>query len=50
MRDDFSNCKSKHIIVENNKVIVHTEKNKSMDQHKEFYVPVFMYVYRSRCV
>ena len=50
MRDEFSNWKSKHMIMENNKVIVHTEKNKSMDWHKEFYVPVFMYVYRSRYV
>ena len=50
MRDDFSNCKSKHIIMENNKVIVHTEKNKSMDLHKEFNVPIFMYVYISRYV
>lgn len=34
MIDNFSNLKSKHIIMKNNKIIVHKEKNKSMDQHK----------------
>ena len=50
MRDDFSNWKSKHIIMKNNKVMVYTEKNKWMDQHKEFYVPVCIHGCRSRCI
>lgn len=45
MTDNFSSLKPKHIMMKNNNCT--EKKNKSMDPHKEFCIPVFIHVYMS---
>lgn len=33
-----------------NMIMIHRKKNQSMNQHKEFCMPIFIYVYRSESI
>lgn len=44
MIGNFSNLKSKHIIMKNNKIIVHKEKNQWTNTNNSAYLYLYMYI------